>query len=289
MKHFRLAALLGAATFLGITASSFAQTMEQPAPARNESAPRVAHIIKIKHAPSALIAYWLDPKHNARPVAWGDLNINQFGAPRKEEEKGAFTLPGSIERIASIDAQNAISIVGGSSEDILRLQEIVEVLDQPLRQVELQAQFVEMSADDVSQFGVDFSDGKKIGFVRNNFTARLDALIADGRAKVVSAPRVTTINNMPTIMNAATPPTNGNAPAWVYNIVPTVNSDETITLLLHPVEKGINLSTIANLRDGDTIALLVEIVSQSADATTAAKTNLVFLTPRIIRRAGDMK
>ncbi len=292
MKHLRLTALLGAVTFLGTTAGSFAQTAEQPAPAKTEKAPELTRTIKIKNVPSALIAYWLDPKHNARPVALGEVNSNRFGAPREAEEKGAFTLPGDIEQIVSIDEQNVIMVAGGSNEDIRRLEELIDVLDQPLQQVELEAQFVEMNTADLSQFGIDFSDKEKagtekVGFVRNNFTARLNKLVADGSAKIVSAPRVTAINNTSASMKAATLMTKGQTPVWAYDVTPTINGDDTITILLHPAEEKLGLETIFNVRDGDTIAILLGTMPQTTDETNSMRTNLVFFTARIIRRADE--
>ena len=74
----------------------------------------------------------LDPKLNARPVDLGDMNINQFGAQRDEEDKGAFTLVGDIEPIVSVDAQYVILVTGVSKADMRRLNELIDVLDQPL-------------------------------------------------------------------------------------------------------------------------------------------------------------
>ena len=224
------------------------------------------------------------------------MNLNQFGAPRKEGDKGVFTLPGDIEQVVSVDAQNVLSVAGGSDEDFSRLQELVEILDQPLRRVEIEAQFVELNAEDLNSFGIDFPDGpdkEKVGFVRGNFDAKLNALIAAGRAKVFSAPRVTAINGMPATMDAATPPTNGTPPEWAYEFTPTLNGDDTITLSLkgktEPVEGQENFNFIINARDGDTIAVLLKTTPQAANATSAARVRVVFITPRILRRASDVK
>ncbi len=292
MKHLPLLALVGAVTFLGTTAGTFAQTAQPPAPAKTEKAPELMRTIKIKNVPSALIAYWLDPKHNARPAALGEVNSNRYGAPREAEEKGAFTLPGDIRQVVSVDPQNVILVAGGSKEDMNRLEELIDVLDQPLRQVEIAAQFVEMNTADVSQFGIDTNVAGKgdIGFVRSNFNAQLNKLIGEGRAKVVSAPRVTAINNVPATINAATPPTNGKTPKWVYNLTPTINGDDTITILFQPVAEKGGIETVANVRDGDTITMIVQATPQTTDAINALpalKTTLVFLTTRIIWRAGE--
>ena len=170
-----------------------------------------------------------------------------------------------------------------------RLEELIDVLDQPLRQVELQAQFVEINGADIKLFCIDSVGEGNVGFVRGNFTAKLNALIANGRAKVISAPRVTAINNMSATMDAATPPTNGKTPTWAYNFTPTINGDDTITILFQDKNKPaeVKLNTIVNVRDGDSIALSLGAIPQAAGATITPKSNLVFVTARIVQRASD--
>lgn len=313
MKTLQFAALLGVAAAV-LTAPSIvlAQDAEPPALVKMRETPPRQRLIKIKNVPSAFVAYQLDPAHNPRPVVLR-------AADKTMEAKGAFELPDGITEIVSVDPQNVLLVVGGSDEDIRRLQELIDVLDQPMRQVELEAQFVELSAEDAKTFGIDFSRDKaavlrekkeketpmaiQIGFVRNNFTARLNALIAAGKGKIIAAPRVTAFNNLSATMEVKVEigTLSDGKRTFTFEPVgakltmtPTINGDDTITLLLNAggkdggkdgAESGTNF--IVNLRDGDTIALGgLSPLFAPADAIESPNV-LVFFTARIIRRAGD--
>ena len=273
---------------------------------------------------------------------------------------GSFELPGDIEQIVSVDPQNVLLVAGGSDEDIRRLQELIDVLDQPLRQVEIEAQFVELQSQDARTFGIDFSTSRgnfdaattglasspvqgafQLGFVRNNFQARLNALIADNRAKVITAPRVTAINNLTAslfstesrslILTSVSQNIGGQQQQGQQllsintqtglTVTPTINGDDTVTVLMQPQvtsqdgTTGLGtitqrtLETIANVRDGDTIALgglkvvrnnsqnfkvpllgdipLIGGLFRSKTVTENESELIIFLTARILRRAGD--
>ena len=274
---------------------------------------------------------------------------------------GSFDLPGDIQQIVSVDPQNVLLVAGGTDEDIRRLQELIDVLDQPLRQVEIEAQFVELRSQDASAFGIDFATARgnfdaattglasapvpgsfQVGFVRGNFTARLNALLADNRAKIINAPRVTAINNLTATLQSSesraliltqVSQNIGGQQAQGQNLLfvttttgltvtPTINGDDTITVLMQPQVSTQDpgngalgtvtqrqLETVANVRDGDTIALgglktisnsrqnfkvpllgdipLIGGLFRSKTITENESELIIFLTARIIRRAGD--
>ncbi len=315
MKTLRLSALLGAALLVGATSTAFAQNDETPAPAKTERAQVKTHLIKIKNLPSAIVAYTLDPKHNPRPLGLGENNVVWFAEKPDTEEKGTFELPGDITQIVSIDPQNVILVAGGSDQDIRRLMELIDVLDQPLRQVEIEAQIIQITPEDAREFGITPAEKRngaaqdatqmvvpltpQLGFVRNNFTAKLNKLIADDKVKVLAAPRVTTINNLSATLRANT----GSAPSTDpkrpfasremgadLKLTPTINGDDTITLLIDAaalLEAKSNVTSIINLRDGDTFAL-AGLSSLFAPADAVDPPNIVvFVTARIIRRVAD--
>lgn len=275
---------------------------------------------------------------------------------------GVFQLPEGVDRIVAIDPQNAL-LVFGTDEGVRELTETIAFLDKPLRQVEIEAQFVTVSTSDSRAFGIDFSTSQgnfnangngfapsapsnngsfQLGFVRGNFQATLSALLAQSRAKVITAPRVTAINNLTASLQSSTVTTvvltsvsqniNGNlatqqTPVFIstnigLTVTPTINNDDTITVLMQPelstqtptsgLFPDINqqtLETIANVRDGDTIALgglKAKTVTRSGDkvpvlsdipilgslfksrrAIDQESDLIIFLTARIIRRAGD--
>lgn len=319
MKRFPFAALFGVAAALAAPSIVFAQDAEPPALVKMKEPEARQRLVKIKYAPSALLAYMLDPEHNQRSLSLGAADKT---APKsadadgtKTPQKSTFSLPGDITEIISIDPQNVLLIKGGSDEDFRRLQELIGVLDQPLRQVEIEAQVVEIRVEDARSFGIDFVAGQavmlrtkqeretplkiQLGFVRNNFTARLNALVADQRAKIITAPRVTALNNLSATMemNVEIGTLSDGKRAFTFGsvgakltITPTINGDDTVTLLTNAVGTDgaeLKASVVANFRDGDTIAL-GGLSPLFAPAGAIESPNvLIFLTARIIRRAGD--
>lgn len=274
--------------------------------------------------------------------------------------QGTFELPGDIQQLVSVDPQNVLLVAGGSDEDLRRLQSLVDVLDQPLRQVEIEAQFIDLTTNDARSFGIDFSTSRgnidaattgfasgpvpgsiQIGFVRGNFQARLNALVANNRAKVITAPRVTAINNLtaslesnqsrPLILTSVSQNIGGQqaqAQQLLFittrvglTVTPTINGDDTITVAMAPEistqdgSTGLGnitvrrVRTIANVRDGDTIVLgglkqltnnrsnfrvplladipLIGGLFRSRNINETETELVVFLTARIVRRAGD--
>ena len=285
MKHLHLAALMGASLIAGVSSVTLAQAPETPAPAQTAPAAGEMRIVKIKNVPSALIAYQLDPDHNPRPAMFGP------GELAGETERGILILPAGIEKLVSDDAQNLI-IIRGEAEAMRRVADLIEILDQPMRQVEIEAQFVELAPAELRNFGIDFSEtiekAPRIGFVRNNFTARLNALVADNRAKLVAAPRVLTFNNLITPLDATSKQGADGEKMQNYRITPTINGDGTITVLFKdsddPATGKAGLTTVINLRDGDIAALLGTTGVRPSDP---ARVVAVFFTPRIIRRANE--
>jgi general secretion pathway protein D len=183
-----------------------------------------------------------------------------------------FDLPEGIEAMAAVDAQNAL-LIRGTAAAVEELQSIIDLLDQPLRQVEVEAQFVTLSTGESQRLGIDFSASNGpfnlatntgsvggnfvLGYVGRNFQARLGAALRDTRAKSIAAPRVVAINNLTasifttvttTVLldQAAISPGDDNdvvASAQVpfqvttaigITVTPTINGDGTITVLMQP-------------------------------------------------------
>ena len=311
MKNFDfVTALAVAAVALSVPSLVFAQEAEPPALVKTREQPAQQirqRAVKIKNLPSAVVAYMLDPKHNPRPVGWPEAD--------KSQVKGAFDLPDGITQIVSIDPQNVLLVKYGNDEGLRQLRELIDVLDQLLRQVELEAQCVQISLEDAKAFGIEFSRNEAVvlrgkqgekapitvhfGSVRGNFTARLNALIADKRAKVLTAPRVTALNNLSATMEMKVDigTLSDGKRTFTFEpvgaeltITPTINGDDTITLLLNAISKNgedSKAGAIANLRDGDTIALSGLSPLFAPAGAIDSPNILIFLTARIIRRAGD--
>lgn len=124
-----------------------------------------------------------------------------------------------VDQIISVDAQNVL-LVYGTPDGIRRLNEIIEYLDRPIRQVEIESQFIDISVSDAKAFGIQFfnrgflqeddddavpntfgtlpdiTGTNTLVFTRGALQARLQALASSGRARIINSPRVTTMNNL---------------------------------------------------------------------------------------------
>lgn len=60
-----------------------------------------------------------------------------------------------VDQIISVDAQNVL-LVYGTTEGIRKLNEIIEFSDRPIRQVEIESQFIDISVNQADGFGIQF-------------------------------------------------------------------------------------------------------------------------------------
>jgi len=164
-----------------------------------------------------------------------------------------------------------VLLVRGTQQSIDQFKEIISVLDQPVKQVRISTQFVEIEISADKALGIDwFVDNGSLGFFnqgfapgqglsvvrfsRGRFTAELRSLEQQGRAKIINEPSVVTQNNMPAEVMFSTTIPYFSATA-TYNefgfrqvefesdevdvenalyVTPRINSDDTITLDLEP-------------------------------------------------------
>ena len=290
----------------------------------------------------------------------GGGNNNNRGGRGGANGGGVFQLPNGVDRIVAVDPQNAL-LVFGTPQGAAELAATIRFLDRPLRQVEIEAQFLSIQTSASKAYGFDFSSargnvtasntgnvatsGLLVSYLKGNFQANISAAVNDGRAKVLTAPRVLAINNLtavleqsvstPIIITTTTTTANNatttQASQQVFfvttsiglEVTPTINNDDTITVLMQPQLQtqgtpnslgastitSQSLRTIANVRDGETVALgglrtknvnvnrtkvpllsEIPLVGQffGQRANSDVETELIiFLTARIIRRAGD--
>ncbi len=235
-------------------------------------------------------------------------------------------LPADIETIASIDPKNVIA-VRGTATGIEQLRALVAQLDVPLSQVEIQVQFCQLARADLGALSPSFVTDKtgenpvavtsmsqnqvvpqsqnQIGFVEGSLAAKLNALIAQDKLKVITAPRVTAISGLTAKLQSherrafayAALPENQSDEAKESGILPegiTFTTTETgivctplvykdlIQLDLKASLENRQLNLTTTVKDEQTLA--VEFPAENANSETAT---VLFITARIIRRAGD--
>ncbi len=138
--------LMGA---LWISPSARAQD-ENPAPLQT----RQAYELPVKNWPAHLLAWWIDPAHQPRPAELGALLPEEIAAAGNmdHQERPNFFLPPGIETVIPLDGQNML-LVFGEEQAVQHLRQILPMLDNPTRQIEIETRVVSMSPEDMKAVG----------------------------------------------------------------------------------------------------------------------------------------
>ena len=182
---------------------------------------------------------------------------------------GGLSVPDGVESITSYDPQNYL-ILYGTSEGIAQLKEIIALLDLPIKQVTIEAQFVEILTGLDKRLGItwNFTHGPfdvrndatgtggsiSVKWSRGDFQAQLQTLFSENKAKSINSPRVTTMNNNPATLAVSTQfpffiqepvfdqfgnPSLATFPIFIpvttfLTVIPTINADGTVTVFMIP-------------------------------------------------------
>jgi len=183
-------------------------------------------------------------------------------------QSGNFLWPEGVDDARPFDLDNSI-IVKGDEDGIERFKKIIRMLDVPPKQVQVKAEFIEVSTTDIKSFGIDWtlqrlnesfatalgpSGNVVVGFATGNLTAQLRTQLTSNVGRVINSPIISTINNqtayisisrvIPYWVSIATVVGDNNiinqsTPQFIninteLQIMPRVNGDGTITMTLAP-------------------------------------------------------
>lgn len=229
-------------------------------------APQKTHRIRVQNVPPRLMAWWLDPARQSEPVQLQSSRTNRENNPLLAEKASPIreipALPAGIERLVAIDSQNTL-LVFGTDAAVATLEKIVASLDQPLRQVEIEFEVLQISPQDAAQLGVSFSSDPKKRYSSLTLgvgaLTRLAQLKAANQTKVISAPRILAINGLTAalgtgngagvvvdistratktekavVLSGAEGQNIGAATRTTFTATPAINADDSITLELAP-------------------------------------------------------
>lgn len=314
------ALILGAA--LGLTAnSSHAQTMPGEMPDANAAQAIKTVDIKVRNIPVGLVAYWLDPAHQMIPQ---QLRISRSNSgywtreidelPRQAGNGNGpkdLTLPAGIDAVIAIEPSNVLK-VRGTEAGIEALKKLVAELDVPINQAEVEAKFCFISPQILKTLPLKFveSEGGGAPSIASmpptlSLDTELNKLIAANKIRLITAPRVTAIDGLTaqlystesrSIMLSPLAKKWGDIPEaerpWQpglttvqlrtgFNCTPIFHGD-LIKLLMSPTLDNVSANVTANMRDGQTIA-----ISMPVDKSNLDRHLVIFVTTRVIRRAGD--
>ncbi len=298
----------------------------QPAPAE-KTAVNTANVVEtvdinVNNLPVGLVAYWLDPAHQIVPQQLqlsrdnGGYWTRQFDELPRQPGNGNgprdLKLPAGIESIASIDPPNRLR-VKGTAAGIEELKKLLVELDVPIRQVEVEAQFCQMSPQTLKILPLKFAENEDSSYAPSvaqvpptvNLKMELTRLVADKKVRLITEPRMTAIDGLAAQhMSSETRPmvlsTLAKKPAdmsdadeqWLpglamvrmdtsFTCMPIFHGD-LIKLFTRSTLNDRNSNVSANLRDGEGIAIVMPF-----DKSDTTNRTVIFVTARIIRRAGD--
>jgi len=188
-------------------------------------------------------------------------------------QAGQGLVPDDIESVIAYDVDNTL-IVRGSDDAIRELKEIIRLLDIAPRQLMIKAEFVEVSQNDLRQFGIDwqlargnlvagapgFAAGQVfLNYATGNVALQLRTSLTEGKGRLVSSPMVTTLNNLPVTLSIGrqvpvfytSPVAAGNGTVVLQTqvqavnassgmlVAPRINGDDSISLTIYPYVEGI--------------------------------------------------
>ena len=239
---------------------------------------------------------------------WDLCRVNPATAMAPQNLK----LPAGIESVVSVDPQNVL-LVRGTPNGISELRELVAKIDLPLRQVEVEAQFLQMSPQTLKTLPLKFAKNKDAFYVPSvalvppklRLSGELNQLIAANKVRIVTAPRVTAIDGLTAQLTSQETRSVMLSPAvekfaemsrdesqWLpgistvqletgLNCTPILHGD-SIKLFTRCTLNDHSANVSANLRDGETIAIVMPY-----DKSDLTDRTVILVTARIVPRAGD--
>ena len=316
------ALILGAA--LAVAAhSSHAQPVMGETPDANAANAIQTVDVKLRNVPVELVAYWLDSTRQRVPSQIQHSRSNSFPFLRQEldalpRQPGNgngpkdLKLPVGIETLIAVAPQNVLR-VRGTAAGIEELKKLLVELDVPINQVEVEAQFCQMSPQTLKALPLKFAKNEDTSYAPSvalvpptiRLSAELNRLIADNKVRVITAPRVTVTDGLSAqIYSTETRPmmlspdikkwadTTESEKQWLpgissvqmqtgFNCTPIFHGD-VIKLFMRPTLNDRSANVSANLRDGETLAIVMP-----TDESDMINRTVIFVTARIVRRAGD--
>ncbi len=202
----------------------------------------------------------------------------------------AAKLPAGVTKVEAVPAQNALAVTALPA-GLIKVREILKVLDIEPRQVLIQTAYADVSEADLEASGIKFEwvpqDQPGAGavpvFVRyasGEPAARLLQTLTKQPA-VLQPSKITTTNNNLALAEFSTTPPSGQTKSTGLSVTPRLNSDSSTTLALRlTLAEGSvkrEISTLRTIGNRDTIV----IVLPPAVSSENSKNILLFVTPTL--------
>ena len=233
MNHPQLLRAFALGAALALCGASHAQALKTDDVTAAQT--RLPTAIKLNNVPSDIMAYWLDPARQRVPIQLavstrnGDLRGGIVDDLPRQPGNAlgplGLKLPQGIDEIIPIEPQRVL-LVRGTQVGIEELRQLVQRVDVPLRQTEVEVLFLELTPAAMKELNLPFRwtkvNGKDdklqpaIADAEMLTNERLNALLANGSAnnfsknfsettvagRILTAPRVRALDGLTALLNS---------------------------------------------------------------------------------------
>ena len=261
-----------------------------------------------------------------------DLSDNQYGGrgpggsfpgapttPAISNTPGATSaasglLPPDVDSVQAFLVDNSL-IVKGTDEGIEELKRLVRIFDVRAKQVLIKVEFITAQASLSKSFGINWNfsrvnvtggtsgfaggDPVFLNYASGNVIANLRTRLIEGKGRVVNSPIVTTMNNVPAVIqeelsltyfvNQSTITGTGNQIAFPtpiqipvttsLQVTPRINADGTVTLMLAP-----QISDLGQLRKSPDGTEIPDTVTQYVQCLRTIKSGETMVLGGLTRK-----
>ncbi|MGC8667604.1 MAG: type II secretion system protein GspD [Chthonomonadales bacterium] len=178
-----------------------------------------------------------------------------------------YLVPEGVQAIIGYDVDNSIIVVG-TDDAIREMKQRINLLDIAPKQVEIRAEFVTVSENDLRTFGIDwqiqradfqagttgFAGGPVfLNYATGNVVAALRTTLTEGKGRIINSPMVTTLNNVPVTIQIGR-----EVPVFVTSPIAAGNGTVVLQTALIPVGVFSGLTVWPRINGDDSISMYVE-------------------------------
>lgn len=199
-----------------------------------------------------------------------------------------------VTRISAQPATNSLSVVA-TPAGLAEVRQLIKILDVEPRRVQIKFVSARATNADLKASGIIFESAPLPSLLTvpmpdtryatgNEVALFLQTLTKQGA--VTQAPILTTSNNVDASISLTTMAHSQVVSSVTLAVTPRVNSDDSVTLVLHPVlldgTAKHEIKTTRTVKSGDTMVIIVPPSAPSA----GGKNLLLFVTPTILSTGG---
>lgn len=176
--------------------------------------------------------------------------------------------------IIALDADGSLLLRYATAQQLKQFRQLIQLLDVKPRQILIRAQFVTVTQNDVTSFGINWNftkvnlqAGANVGYSSantafiqyaiGNLQTQLDFILTTGRGKLITAPTATTLNGIAARFNNIQ-----QIPVITQNQTIGFNGTTVLQANITIVQVLVTLVVTPYINGDDTLTLLGNVVSQ---------------------------